>query len=89
MKDCLNGKVRSSCLYFWFENLSNFDLCLYQNLTTVLRELGIRTHKVLLDHIRHQVYNTLGGVQLTCDLSAYEKMFQLTAVRFIGGGGEF
>jgi len=54
-----------------------------KNLITILHELGIRTHKTLLDHIRQQVFNTMGGVQLTYDLTAYEKTFALLADPFV------
>lgn len=56
-----------------------------QNLTTVLHELGTRAHKVLLEHIRQQSFNNMGGVQLTCDLVAYDKTFALLGVSTSGG----
>ncbi len=55
----------------------------------MLHELGIRTHKTLLDHIRQQVFNTMGGVQLTYDLTAYDKIFALLSVRSAAGGSFF
>lgn len=54
-----------------------------QNLISVLRDLGTRVHRVLLEHIRSYQFSDLGGIQLTCDLNEYDKAFSLFSDTFV------
>jgi hypothetical protein len=54
-----------------------------QNLISVLRDLGTRVHRVLLEHIRSFQFSDLGGIQLTCDLNEYDKAFSLFSDTFV------
>ena len=49
----------------------------------MLRDLGTRVHRVLLDHIRSHQFSDLGGIQLTCDLNEYDKTFSLFGDAFV------
>eukprot|EP00051_Salpingoeca_urceolata_P018450 m.258867 g.258867 ORF g.258867 m.258867 type:complete len:724 (-) comp19199_c1_seq1:35-2206(-) len=67
----------SLCVAFLNRLYAVLSVCLNgKNLVLSLRELGTSFHRILLDHIKQLSINSLGGMLLTRDLTAYDACMQ-------------
>jgi hypothetical protein len=76
----LNGPCTKACelaTKFLKAKVAQIQSCLNgKNLELVLRGLGMRIHRILLEHVKQMTFNSLGGIMLTRDLTEYEKTIE-------------